>query len=117
MSLSSRAKRSGGKEKGTGVTNAHLSHLPAAYVSEAKPVAPEMDFRAAELSVSALEFAHEAGQGLQRLGCNRVVERDAHAAHRAVARCADQTCGFGFFRKFLFFGFVAAGYPEDYVHL
>src|SRR6204780_5822876 len=45
-----------------------------------------------------------------------VVERDAHAAYGAVAGRADQACGFGFFREFLFFGFVAAGYTEDYVH-
>jgi hypothetical protein len=38
-----------------------------------------------ELTMSALEFAHKAGQCFHRLESYRVVERDAHAADGTVS--------------------------------
>src|SRR5580700_7503461 len=68
-------------------------------------------------AAGALEFAHEGGQGLDGFKSDGVVERDAHAAHRAVTGGTYQAgCG-GFLGELLFDGVVAASHAEDYVHL
>src|SRR5579859_811616 len=67
-------------------------------------------------AMGALELAHEARQRLHRFERYGVVQRDAHAADRAVARRADQTGGCGFCREFLLDGFISAGHSKDHVH-
>jgi len=68
-------------------------------------------------AASALEFAHEGGEGLDGFASDGVVEGDAHAAYGAVARGAYQAGCCGFFGELLFDVFVAASHAEDYVHL
>src|SRR6202140_5072616 len=63
-----------------------------------------------------LEFGHEICKGLDGLWGYGVIEGDAHTAYRAVAGGVYQACCCGFFGELLFDGFVAASYPEDYVH-
>src|SRR5213075_1890825 len=91
----SKGTRSGGEEK----TRKRLSFLLRASAA------------------GALEFAHEAGEGLNGRRFDGVVERDAHATDGAVAGSAGESCGLGFFGELFFHGFVSAGDAEDHVHL
>src|SRR5438477_6638622 len=61
------------------------------------------------LAAFALEFAHEAGQGFDGLGLDRIVKGNAHAAYGAMARSADQACRSSLLAEFLFGGFVGMG--------
>ena len=67
-------------------------------------------------AAGAAEFAHEAGEGFDGLEGHGVIERDPHAADRAMAGRANQAgCG-GFGGKLLFDGVVSSGYAEDDIH-
>src|SRR6266852_7804223 len=68
------------------------------------------------LPADALKFAHEVDQGLHSIEADRVVQRGAHAADRAMARRAHQPRLRRFVPEFLLDGFIATGYAEDHVH-
>ena len=60
-------------------------------------------------AAGALEFAHVADQRFDGIVADSVIQRDAHAANRAVAGRAHQIRACGALGEFLFDGFVAAG--------
>src|SRR5436309_14841251 len=68
-------------------------------------------------AAGALEFAHEAGEGLNGRRFDGVVERDAHATDGAVAGSTAESGSLGFFGELFFHGFVTTGDAEDDIHL
>src|SRR5579871_5002565 len=68
------------------------------------------------LSPLALEFLHKTGQRFYSGKFNCIVKRDAHAAHRTMARSADKSGSFRLLREILFNGFLTACNAEDHVH-